>query len=61
MGRLKISYVVIIINLIWMAHVVSAEPTAKTYIFAASHYMFQGSALDSLAKYFDVLFFINFS
>lgn len=35
--------------------VLSAEPTAKTYIFAASGYMFQGSALDSLAKHFDVI------
>ncbi|MBE0434050.1 hypothetical protein IBX73_11385, partial [candidate division WOR-3 bacterium] len=42
--------------------IIVAEPTAKTYIFAASHYMFyhdwQGAApLDSLCKHFDVIIF----
>lgn len=35
--------------------IVSAEPTAKTYIFAAMESNFNDELIDSLAKYFDVV------
>ncbi len=60
MGRFKVILIVIVIYL--MAQIVFAEPTAKTYIFAASQYMFYhpwygGNPLDSLCKHFDVIIF----
>jgi len=41
--------------------IVSAEPTARTYIFAAMESNFSPALIESLAKYFDVLSFTNFS
>ena len=35
--------------------IVSAEPTARTYIFAAMESNFNDALIDSLAKYFDVV------
>jgi len=41
--------------------IVYSEPTAKTYIFAAMESNFSPALIESFARYFDVLFFINFS
>lgn len=41
--------------------IVSAEPTARTYIFAAMESNFNDALIDSFAKYSDVLMFMNFS
>ncbi len=63
MKSYKVAFVVISIWLIIDVQVVSAEPTAKTYIFAASHYMFYntlwfgGIPLDCLCKHFDAIIF----
>jgi hypothetical protein len=57
---MRCKFILAIICLIGIS-IVSAEPTARTYIFAAMESNFNDNLIDSLAKYFDVLFFINFS
>jgi hypothetical protein len=51
---MRYTFILAIICVIGIS-IVSAEPTARTYIFAAMESNFNDELIDSLAKYFDVV------